>query len=39
MPSMTEIISQHTDLSESDHHWLKLLVSEWQLLADLSFSD
>jgi two-component system, sensor histidine kinase PdtaS len=39
MPSMSEIISEHTDLSETDHHWLKLLVSEWQLLADLSFSD
>jgi two-component system, sensor histidine kinase PdtaS len=39
MPSMSEIISEHTDLSEVDHHWLKLLVSEWQLLADLSFSD
>src|SRR4029450_6735617 len=39
MPSMSEIISEHTNLSEADHHWLKLLVSEWQLLADLSFSD
>ena len=39
MPSMSEIISEHTHLSEGDHHWLKLLVSEWQLLADLSFSD
>jgi two-component sensor histidine kinase len=39
MPSMSEIISEHTKLSEGDHHWLKLLVSEWQLLADLSFSD
>ncbi len=39
MPSMSEIISEHTDLSETDHLWLKLLVSEWQLLADLSFSD
>jgi two-component sensor histidine kinase len=39
MPSMSEIIFEHTDLSEADHHWLKLLVSEWQLLADLSFSD
>ena len=36
---MSEIISAHTDLSEAGHHWLKLLVSEWQLLADLSFSD
>jgi two-component system, sensor histidine kinase PdtaS len=39
MASMSEIIFEHTDLSEADHHWLKLLVSEWQLLADLSFSD
>jgi two-component sensor histidine kinase len=39
MPSMTEVISEHTDLTEVDQHWLKLLVSEWQLLADLSFSD
>ena len=39
MPSMSEIISEHTDLSEPDHLWLKLLVSELQLLADLSFSD
>ena len=39
MPSMSEIISEHTDLSEHDHLWLKLLVSEWQLLSDLSFAD
>ena len=24
MPSMSEIISEYTDLFESDHHWLKL---------------
>jgi two-component sensor histidine kinase len=39
MPSMSEIIAEHTDLTDSDHQWLKLVVSEWQLLADLSFSD
>ena len=39
MPSMSEIVSGHTDLSEDEHQWLRLLVSEWQLLADLSFSD
>jgi two-component sensor histidine kinase len=39
MPSMSEIIAEHTDLSDGDHSWLKLVVSEWQLLADLSFSD
>ncbi|HEY5821936.1 MAG TPA: histidine kinase N-terminal domain-containing protein [Propionibacteriaceae bacterium] len=39
MPSMSEIIAEHSDLTDADQHWLKLLVSEWQLLADLSFSD
>ncbi len=39
MPSMSELIAEHSDISESDQRWLKLLVSEWQLLADLSFSD
>jgi two-component sensor histidine kinase len=39
MPSMSELIVEHTDLTEADQRWLKLLVSEWQLLADLSFSD
>jgi two-component sensor histidine kinase len=39
MPSMSEIIAEHTDLGESDQRWLRLVVSEWQLLADLSFSD
>jgi two-component system, sensor histidine kinase PdtaS len=39
MPSMSEVIGQHTDLSEADREWLWLLVSEWQLFADLSFSD
>jgi len=39
MPSMSEVVAEHTDLDEAEHRWLKLLVSEWQLLADLSFSD
>ena len=39
MPSMSEIIAEHTDLDDAEQRWLKLLVSEWQLLADLSFSD
>ena len=30
---------QHTALDESDLEWLHLLVSEWQLLSDLSFAD
>ena len=36
---MSEVVSRHTDLSDDDQRWLRLLVSEWQLLADLSFSD
>ena len=36
---MSEIIAEHTELTDADRRWLKLLVSEWQLLADLSFSD
>ncbi len=39
MPSMSDIVAEHTELSDADQRWLKLLVSEWQLLADLSFSD
>jgi two-component sensor histidine kinase len=36
---MSEIVAEHTDLADADQRWLKVLVSEWQLLADLSFSD
>ncbi len=39
MPSMSEVIAEHTDLDDAEQRWLRLLVSEWQLLADLSFSD
>lgn len=36
---MNDLVHQHTDLSERDLEWLHLLVSEWQLLSDLSFAD
>ncbi len=39
MPSMSELIVEHTDLTDADQHWLRLLVSEWQMFADLAFSD
>lgn len=39
MPSMSEVIAQHTELSADDERWLQTLVEEWQLLADLAFSD
>ena len=36
---MNDLVHQHTALSESDLEWLHLLISEWQLLSDLSFAD
>jgi two-component sensor histidine kinase len=36
---MSEVIAEHTALSEDDVQWLRVLVEEWQLLADLAFSD
>lgn len=39
VPSMNDLVRQHTDLDDSDLEWLHLLVSEWQLLSDLSFAD
>jgi two-component sensor histidine kinase len=36
---MNDLVHQHTALSDSDLEWLHLLVSEWQLLSDLSFAD
>src|SRR5690606_16910021 len=38
MSSMSEIIEERTVLTDADHAWLKALVAEWQLFADLSFS-
>ena len=39
MLSMSQVISEHTNLPEDDRLWLKGLVREWHLLADSSFSD
>ncbi len=36
---MNDLVREHTDLDASDLEWLHLLVSEWQLLSDLSFAD
>ena len=38
MPSLNELVRQHTTLTGADVEWLHLLVSEWQLLSDLSFA-
>ncbi|EST38640.1 ATPase [Streptomycetaceae bacterium MP113-05] len=36
---MNDLVRQHTALGSADLEWLHLLVSEWQLLSDLSFAD
>ncbi len=39
MPTLTYLVRQHTDLSGPQPQWLHALVSDWQLIADLSFAD
>ena len=39
MPSLSDLASRHTLLTVSDVEWLHALVSDWQLIADLSFAD
>ncbi|NNG40250.1 PAS domain-containing protein [Flexivirga sp. ID2601S] len=39
MPSMNDVLTEHTDLPQSAREWLHLLVGDWQLLSDLSFAD
>ena len=39
MPTLTDLARGLTPLTEVDIEWLHALVSDWQLLADLSFAD
>ncbi|RFS85003.1 ATPase [Actinomadura spongiicola] len=39
MPTLTDLVRDHSDLAAADLEWLHALVSDWQLLADLSFAD
>ncbi|HEX2312831.1 MAG TPA: histidine kinase N-terminal domain-containing protein [Thermomonospora sp.] len=39
MPTLTDLVRTRTDLDAADLEWLHALVSDWQLLADLSFAD
>jgi two-component sensor histidine kinase len=39
VPSLTELVSSHTDLDHEDVAWLQLLQADWQIVADLSFAD
>jgi len=36
---LTDLIRSYTSLADADMEWLHALVSDWQLLADLSFAD
>ncbi|GAB3653545.1 PAS domain-containing sensor histidine kinase [Actinocorallia lasiicapitis] len=36
---MSDLVRHQTDLDQQDLEWLHLLVSDWLLLADLSFAD
>ena len=39
VPTLTNLARRHTALTVADVDWLQALVSDWQLLADLSFAD
>ena len=39
VPTLSDLARDHTSLSGPDLEWLHYLVSDWQLLADLSFAD
>jgi two-component sensor histidine kinase len=39
VPSLPELVRDHTDLGPEDVAWLGLLQADWQIIADLSFAD
>ncbi|GAA0416747.1 histidine kinase [Acrocarpospora corrugata] len=39
MPTLSDLVVKHSDLDSADLEWMHSLVSDWQLLADLSFAD
>jgi two-component system, sensor histidine kinase PdtaS len=39
VPSLSDVVRNHTTLDQADLDRLQLLVSDWQMLADLSFAD
>jgi two-component sensor histidine kinase len=39
VPSLPELVRDHTDLGPDDVGWLVLLQADWQIIADLSFAD
>ena len=39
MPTLAELLHERSGLHGADVEWLHLLVGDWQLLSDLSFTD
>ncbi|MGJ9421096.1 sensor histidine kinase [Aeromicrobium sp. CF3.5] len=39
MPSLDDIVRSQTALDDDDVAWLRALVTDWQIIADLSFCD
>jgi len=39
VPTLAELLQEHSGLKGADSEWLHLLVGDWQLLSDLSFAD
>jgi two-component system, sensor histidine kinase PdtaS len=39
VPTLSDLARRHTMLTGADVEWLHALVSDWQLIADLSFAD
>jgi len=39
VPSLADITRFQTSLSSDDVAWLHALVTDWQIIADLSFAD
>jgi two-component sensor histidine kinase len=39
MPTMKDLVAQHSELGQADLEWMHLLVGDWQMLSDLSFAD
>jgi two-component system, sensor histidine kinase PdtaS len=39
VPSLLDLVRNHTDLDDEDVKWLQLIMADWQIIADLSFAD
>ncbi|HMO10438.1 MAG TPA: histidine kinase N-terminal domain-containing protein [Actinotalea sp.] len=39
MPTLSNLVTRHTELGSAEVEWLHLLVGDWQLVSDLAFAD